>query len=192
MINTFRLAFFLASAIAISSIPLTYSSEATITPSCSTEAVMFTPPAGWRNADGTALPENVKVMVVGKGSSDFPPSISLGTEEYKGSLKQYLKRVKEINASKGSEWKDLGTLKTEAGNASLSQVDRKTEWGEVRMMHVILIKNGTVYIVTAASLREEFPKFYKDFFNALRSVRFGSINSQTNTYDKIANQKTVH
>jgi len=146
------------------------------------ETVQFTPPPGWRNADDTALPEHVKVMVVGKGSNEFPPSISLGTETYSGTLKQYLKRIKEINSSKGNEWKDLGTIRTEAGTASLSQVDKKSEWGDVRMMHVILNKNGTIYILTAASLKEEFPKFYKEIFNSLRSLRFSNIPSTSNTY----------
>jgi hypothetical protein len=141
-------------------------------------AILFTPPQGWKAVDPTLLTSSVKAMVIGKGAHEFPPSINLGTETYKGTLKQYLKRIKEINKSQGSEWKDLGTIRTEAGEASLSQVDRKTQWGDVRMMHVILNKNGTIYIMTAASLKEEFPKFYKDFFNALRSLRFNTAASQ--------------
>jgi hypothetical protein len=46
-----------------------------------------------------------------------------------------------------------------------------TQWGRVKMMHVILLKKGVIYILTAAALLEEFPKFYKDFFNSLRSLR---------------------
>lgn len=139
-----------------------------------TETVMFTPPEGWRLADKTLLSPSVKTMVVGKAkaNSEFPPSINLGTETYSGTLKQYLKRIKEINNSQGAEWKDLGMIRTEAGDASLSQVDTKTQWGNVRMMHVILLKEGTAYILTAASLKEEFPNFYKDIFNSLRSLRF--------------------
>jgi hypothetical protein len=134
-------------------------------------SVTFMPPNGWLLADSKALPSSVKIMVVGKGKTSFPPSINLATEPYTGTLKQYLKTVKAINDSKGSEWKDLGTIKTEAGNASLSQVDSKTEWGEVRMMHVILLKHGTVYILTAASSKDEFPQFYKEFFNSLKSLK---------------------
>lgn len=136
------------------------------------EYVIFTPPEGWRFADTSMLPPSVKTMVIGKGASEFPPSINLGTENYTGTLKQYLKRIKEINQSQGAEWKDLGMIRTEAGDASLSQVDTKTQWGDVRMMHVILLKDGTVYILTAASLKDEFPSFYKDLFNSLRSLRF--------------------
>lgn len=144
------------------------------------ETVLFNPPEGWHLADAKALPPSVKVMVVGKGSNVFPPSINLGTENFKGSLKQYLQVIKSINDSHGSEWKDLGNIQTEAGSASLSQVDAKTEWGEVRMMHVILVKDDQAYILTAAALKEEFPKFYKDFFNSMRSIRFDKAPVQQN------------
>lgn len=138
----------------------------------SIEVIAFNSPKGWHYADKSALPPSVKVMVIGKGPSEYPPSINLGTEKYQGTLKQYLNRIKEINASQGITWKDLGTIHTQAGDASLSQIDSKTQWGEVRMMHVILMKNGTVYIVTAAALKEEFPIFYKEIFNSLQSLRF--------------------
>lgn len=131
---------------------------------------MFKPPEGWRQADSSALPPSVKIMVVGKGEKEFPPSINLGTDHFEGSLKDYLKLIKSINDAQGTQWKDLGMIRTEAGDASLSQVDSTTEWGKVRMMHVILVKNHTVYIMTAAALQEEFPRFYKDFFIAMRSL----------------------
>lgn len=162
-------------------------SEQHIAPS-STEntpgAVMFVPPQGWRYAEDKDLPRTVQVMVIGKGNGNFPPSINLATEKYPGTLKQYLKIVKSINDAKGSEWKDLGTIRTEAGDASLSQVDQKNQWGNVRMMHVMLIRNGTVYILTAAALKDEFPTYYKDFFNSLRSLR---INK--NVYEMVSNAK---
>lgn len=138
----------------------------------SQDKILFTPPNGWRFAESKDLPKSVKVMVVGQGNNEYPPSINLGTENYSGSLKDYLKRVKEINDSQGHEWKDLGTINVKAGEASLSQVDSKNKWGNVRMMHVILKKDNTIYIMTAASLKDEFPKFYKDFFAAFRSLRF--------------------
>jgi hypothetical protein len=122
-------------------------------------------------ADHKLLPERVKVMVVGKSPTSFPPSMNLSTEPYKGSLKQYLKIVKNMNDAQGFEWKDLGTIRTEAGIASLSQADTKNEWGNVRLMHVILMKNGTVYILTASALKDEFSEFYKEFFAAMRSLR---------------------
>jgi hypothetical protein len=137
-------------------------------------SILFTPPAGWRMADAKALPPSVKAMVIGKGAHEFPPSINLGMEIYPGTLKQYLNRIKDINKSQGTKWKDLGEIRIEAGKASLSQVDKKTEWGDVRMMHVILNREGVIYILTAAALKEEFPGFYTDFFNSLCSLRFSN------------------
>lgn len=146
--------------------------ENSLIPKQETDVAVFTPPPGWRLADSKALPPSVKIMVVGKGEHEFPPSMNLGTEKFDGNLKDYLKVIKAINDSQGASWKDLGLIRTEAGDASLSQLDTKTQWGDVRMMHVILIKNGTVYILTAAALQDEFPKFYKDFFSSMKSLRF--------------------
>lgn len=133
--------------------------------------VIFTPPNGWKLAEASALPAHVMAMVVGTGPSTFPPSMNLSSEPYKGTLRQYLKTVKNLNSAQGYEWKDLGSIKTEAGQAGLSQVDTKSQWGEVRLMHVILTKNGRVYILTASALKDEFSLFYKDFFAAMRSLR---------------------
>lgn len=138
----------------------------------STENILFTPPSGWRNADNNALPKHVHLMIVGTGAQQFPPSITLASEPYQGSVKDYLKVVKKLSTSKGNQWKDLGNIRTEAGNASLSQTDSPSQWGSVRMMHVILKKDDTVYILTAAALKKEFPAFYKEIFAALRSVKF--------------------
>lgn len=133
--------------------------------------VLFTPPTGWNLADSQSLPPHVRVMVVGKGRSSFPPSMNLSWEPYKGTLKQYLKTVKNLNSAQGYEWKDLGTIQTQAGIGSLSQVETKSQWGDVRLMHVILINNGNVYILTASALKDEFPQFYKTFFDSMRSLR---------------------
>lgn len=135
-------------------------------------ALLITPPKGWQPADPSALPEKVKLMLVGKGKSVYPPSINLGMESYKGSLKDYLKMIKDVNESLGARWKDLGSIQTKSGRASLSQVDMNTEWGPVRLMHVIIIKNRTVYVVTAGALKNEFHSYYKDFFEAMKSIRF--------------------
>ncbi len=145
--------------------------------------VQFTPPQGWVAADSASLPPTVKAMVIGKGKGNFPPSINLGMEPYNGTVKQYLKIIKAINDSQGSQWKDLGTIRTSAGEASLSQVDTQTEWGDVRMMHVIIKKDGNIYILTAAAKKDEFASYYKTFFDSMRSLRFIE-NPQDSLTDK--------
>lgn len=133
--------------------------------------VFFTPPNGWMLADQASLPGRVKTMVIGKGPSSFPPSLNLSSEPYKGTLKQYLKIVKNMNTAQGYEWKDLGSIQTQAGLGSLSQVDTKSQWGTIRLMHVIVVKNGNVYILTASAMKDEFSIFYNDFFKAMRSLK---------------------
>lgn len=131
----------------------------------------FIPPASWTLTDPKTLPPPVKSMAVGKGSCEYPPSLNLTTEKFSGTLKEYLKIVKTINQKMGDEWKDLGTIQTEAGIASLSQVDVRSKWGIERMMHVIIVREGTAYILTAAALKTEFPNFYKEFFQSMKSLR---------------------
>lgn len=133
--------------------------------------VLFTPPMGWHMADPSELPPHIRIMVLGKGPSTVRPSLSLNIHSYDGTLKQYLKMVKATNEAQGYEWKDLGTIRTEAGNASLSQFDQKNPHGVIRLMQVILIKNKMAYVLTASSLADEFSLFYKDFFAAMRSLR---------------------
>lgn len=134
--------------------------------------VMFTPPEGWHLADKTKLPQHVMVMVVGKGQNEYPPSMNLGYDPHSGSLKEYLKIIKDINQSQGCILKDLGSISTEAGTVSLSQFDEKTQWGEVRQMHAVLLRDKIAYILTASALKTEFSKYYRDFFNAIQSLRF--------------------
>ena len=71
-------------------------------------------------------------MVVGKSSKEMPPSINLGYEEFQGSLKDYLKIVQDFNRSQGDTWRDLGTVQTKAGPGSLSQLDMKSQWGNLK------------------------------------------------------------
>lgn len=133
--------------------------------------ITFVPPTGWRMAEQGELPPNVYSMVVGTSTSYFPPSINVASENYAGTLPDYLKIVQSINASKGAQWRQLGTIDTQTGTGSLSQVDAKTEHGDMRMMHAIVLKGQTIYIMTAAAAKDEFSKYYKDFFAAMRSLQ---------------------
>lgn len=135
-------------------------------------AILIDIPTSWSLPnDSVKLPPHVLLLAVGRGEHPFPPSLNVATQPFKGTLKQYLKNVKSINEARGDEWKDLGHIRTESGTASLSQANSKSEWGETRTMHVILLRDDQIYILTASALKEEFPKFYKEFFAAMRSVR---------------------
>ena len=90
--------------------------------------------------------------------------------------------------SRGDAWKDLGSIRTLAGPASLSQVDTVSPWGPLRHMHVILIKNGVLYILTACAPREEFSMYYKDFCRSFRSLR---VLSDAFDFIRVPQQKTM-
>ena len=149
---------------------------------CAAEA-LFCSPKGWNFADEKNLPPKVEVMVFGKGKTEYPPSVNLCTETFDGTLADYLEIVKRINTSKGLKWKDLGKISTQSGVASLSQVDTITEYGPVRMMHVILVKDGIVYILTGTALQNEFAAHYKEFYSTFQSLNI--VESEKNTCEKV-------
>lgn len=140
-------------------------------------SVMFDPPAGWKMADPKVLSQHIKIMVVGDTQGAFPPSINLAWDPFKGTLKEYLKMVKSFNDSQNADWKDLGTIATKAGNASLSQVDTKTKWGVERQMQVIFLKDEKAWILTCSALKDEFARYYKDFFEAIKSLRINEVKN---------------
>lgn len=142
------------------------------------EIITFTPPTGWKSADLEKLSPVIKMMLIGTGKDHFPPSITLAVEPFKGTLKDYLKIVKNLNQAEKTEWKDLGKIQTKAGTASLSQFDEKSNWGSVRTMTTILVKNGNAYILSATALQSEFSNFYKEFFNAMKSLDI-TLNSES-------------
>lgn len=162
-----------------------------------TEIVTFNPPLGWKAPEklDPRYP-SVKLQVVGKSSSVYPPNMSLSMQPYEGSLKNYLQMIKFKEKKNGNELKDLGSIKTEAGNGNLSQVDTKGQFGDVRFMRVILLKNSTIYIVTASALTKEFPLYYKEFFSAMQSLKivqdpYSMISSSTSKEELKAAAETV-
>lgn len=132
---------------------------------------VFTPPEGWMIADPAQLPASVRLMAVGKGKKDFPPSLNLASERFKGSIEDYHKIIKEINQSQGFQWKKLGKLDSPAGSLALSQADTVNEWGQVQLLHGVVLVDGVVHIVTGAALKEEFGQFRATFINAMKSLR---------------------
>lgn len=141
------------------------------------EALLFDPPAGWQHAEKPESPY-VKFFIVGTGKKGYPPSINLCIEPFKGTLPEYLKIVQEINQEEGGTWKDLGSCQTPAGKGDLSQLDIVTQYGALRMLHFIMVDKGYTYILTATARRDEFSFYYKDFFAAIHSLRFGALPAE--------------
>ncbi len=131
----------------------------------------FIPPKDWQTVNKKELPDKVITLVKGEGKYELPPSLNLAIEHVGMSLKQYIETVRDVHLSHGNTtWKKLGTLQTNAGPATLTQLERTSGWGKMRMIQAILMRNNTAYILTATALANEFPKFYKEFFQAIQSL----------------------
>lgn len=134
----------------------------------------FIPPESWEVVDPALVPKNIRLLVKSPEKNKYPPSINLASDRVNCDLKTYLKKVKAVNEADGIAWKDLGTIDTLAGKASLSQIDMDSSWGPVRMMHTILIQDGQASILTCAALKKDFPKLYDTFFGAMKSLRINA------------------
>lgn len=131
----------------------------------------FLPPKGWEIADPNALSQHVKIAFLKKGNKGFCPSINLAIEETQASLNEYLKAVKAIHErDRRNEWRSLGKVRTQAGLAQLTEIDSVTEFGPIRMLQLIFLKQGYAYVLTTAALKEEFSEHYKDFQSTFRSL----------------------
>jgi len=133
----------------------------------------FIPPPNWEIAQLKNPSPHVKIGFIGKGSTTFRPSINLATEEIDVSLKEYVKAVKELQlADPTTKWRDLGKFPMEGGTGRLTEMSTSSPWGELQVFQAFLVKEGTVYILTAAILKEDLPKFHAPLLSSFRSLTF--------------------
>jgi hypothetical protein len=130
----------------------------------------FNPPKDWLIADPALLSPRVQIGFICKTKKGFCPSLNMATEEVEVSLDEYLKAVKNIHeADHHNRWRKVGKILTRAGEAQLTEIDTKTQWGAVRLLQLILLKDHVAYVLTAAALKEDFAQFYKEFQSAFQS-----------------------
>ncbi|MES2345646.1 MAG: hypothetical protein V4494_06905 [Chlamydiota bacterium] len=131
----------------------------------------FSPPKGWEIATPDKDAAHVKLGFIGPNKSGFAPSLNLAVENVGDlSTNEYIKAVKEIHERiPQNRFRQLGKIRTLSGESSLTEIDSKTEWGDVRLMQMIFLKDKIAYIVTAAALKEEFGALTKDFQKAFQS-----------------------
>lgn len=127
-------------------------------------------PAGWSVIDPQELPSTVKMLAAKKGKREIPLTLNLASEPTNRDLSGYLKIVKEINESEQQCWQQLGYISTPAGAAHLSRKQIASKWGDVVLVHAILVKEKTAYIVTASGLKDEFQENYDAMMSAIRSL----------------------
>lgn len=130
----------------------------------------FKTPEKWERVDPKSLPKSVVQMAICRSGSHFPASINLTSEEYEGSLDQYIAMIRRKHPRSTLKGNSIRSIKTPAGTASLFQEDAKTQWGKIRYLHGFLLADGTLYLVTCAASLEEFCTFYPQFVRAIQSL----------------------
>lgn len=132
----------------------------------------FTPPKGWEAIEPSALNGQVKMAYVKKEAKEgFFPSLNLVVETVTGNLNDYLNDVKKIHEqNRNNRWRKLGKVHTAAGEAQLTEVDTHSTFGPVRLLQLFFLKEGRVYIVTAAALKKDIPHLYTDFQKSFHSL----------------------
>jgi len=132
----------------------------------------FQSPKGWNISDPKLFSPRVQIGFFSRGKKEIGPSLNLAIEETHLPLSDYLKAVKAIHESDpASRWRQLGKIQTQAGLAQLTELDTKTELGPMRILQMILVKDGKAYILTAGAHKEEFAEYYQDFQKSFRSFQ---------------------
>jgi hypothetical protein len=131
----------------------------------------LTAPTGWECIqDETQLPKKVKLLFIGKGQGTFAPSINLAMEETTLGLEEYVKLAKKYHESQSETiCRPLGDIETKMGKASVLQIQRLTEWGDIRFLQASWVKEGMAYVITATAAHDEFANLYPDFYQAFFS-----------------------
>lgn len=133
--------------------------------------VSLTPPKGWDYIDDPEqLPQKVRFIYVGSGKSQFSPSINLASEETSLPLDEYLVVARSYHEGlSDTRCKSLGKIETRVGPAQLLQIDRPTQWGNVRFLQAIVVCEHTAYVITATCLQEEFASLSPQLFKSIQS-----------------------
>ena len=132
---------------------------------------IFTPPLGWEIGQLKNPSPHIKIGFIGKGSTDFRPSINLSVEEVDVPLKEYVTAVKELHlADPATKWRDLGKFSMQGGIGRLTEISNTSPWGELKILQAILVKSDSAYILTAAVLKEDLAKIQAELMKSFQSL----------------------
>ena len=130
----------------------------------------FIPPKNWKLVDPTKLSKTIDVAFVENSKKPFKPSINLGIEKVNIALDKYVVAAKkQITANKSNQWRELGYIINKSGKAHLAQIDSKNSCGDIRSVQSIFVNQGTVFILTAVALKEDFEDYLNTFIEAFES-----------------------
>lgn len=132
------------------------------------------PPKGWERIDDPSqLPQKIRIIYIGKSAahSSFTPSLNVACEKTNLPIQEYVAYAKSYHEGQSQTvCKPLGKVKTEAGVAEVLQIDRPSQWGDIRFVQAMLIQGGEAYVVTATCLKEEFSGLSVQMFKAIQSL----------------------
>lgn len=145
---------------------------------------IMTPPKGWESIDDALqLPQKVKVIFIGTSTSKSPfsPSINVACEETTLTQERYVSDAKTYHEGQSQTKCTLvGKFETESGTATLLQIDRPSQWGEIRFIQAILVHSQDAYVVTATCLKQDFSALSSQLFKSIRSLNISRLSAQSN------------
>lgn len=130
----------------------------------------FTPPPNWLIVNSEKQSPGIKIGFIASKRKIFTPALSFAIEKI--SHKQaYLKAVKSHHfKNRFHRLTDLGEFETKSGQAHLFQIDLKNNWGNIRILQSILIKDQRAYILTGSCLKKDFQTISQLFIQTFRSL----------------------
>ena len=136
-------------------------------------AYITQPPKGWECINDPAqLPQKVRIIFIGsgQGNNPFTPSVNLAVESTVLSLKEYIAQAKAYHEGRaGTRCTVMGTIQTNAGPAQLLQIDRSSQWGDIRFLQAMYIEGTEAYVITATCLKSDFSTLSSQIFKAIQS-----------------------
>ena len=128
------------------------------------------PPKGWLFTDPSKYEEELKVVFIASNKNMVTPSLTLAVE-YVGnaSIVEYTKALEKIYQR--DDFQKLGVFKTSTGTAHLFQIDRKNQWGAIRILQAITLYEGFALIQTGACLKRKFLELHETYLKSFKSLR---------------------
>jgi hypothetical protein len=132
----------------------------------------FSEPKGYEIVNPKAYTKCIKIGFIKKKLNSFSDSINLATQITSLTLNEYIKEVeKTINQDNNSKWEKIGFLKTKNLNIYLAKIEKNTKFGKVKMLQMYYLENEIAYVLTLASLKEDFLNNLKEFNSVIDSFR---------------------
>ncbi len=134
---------------------------------------IFIPPKDWEWTDPKLLSSCIVAGFAGPSKSTIRPSINLAKEECSITLEEYVNAAKKLhNEDNQMSIRDLKTFSSNSQIIHLLELTKTTQFGKIKMLQAITIKEKNAYILTAAVNICDFLGLYKDLIMSIKSMFF--------------------